>query len=77
MKIWRTEEEWFHQDCIQQVSTGKGGKLGIWGGISSQGPIEARIFDEKMDGQWYCDVLNHELKRSIAKLSDKGKIIYQ
>ena len=30
-----------------------------------------------MDWQTYCDVLNHELKRSMAKLSDQGKIIYQ
>ena len=60
-----------------KVSTGKGGKLGIWAGISGQGPTEARIFDENMDGKKYCDVLNHELKRSIAKLPDEGKIIYQ
>ena len=30
-----------------------------------------------MDGQTYCDVLNHELKESITKLPGKGKIIYQ
>ena len=33
MKIWSTDEERLHQDCIHQVSTYKGGKLGIWGGI--------------------------------------------
>ena len=30
-----------------------------------------------MHRQMYCDVLDHQLKRSIAKLPDKGKIIYQ
>ena len=45
--------------------------------ISGQEPTEARIFDENMNGQTYCDVLNHDLKQSIAKLPDKGKIIYQ
>lgn len=77
VKIWRTDEERLHQDCIQQVNTGRGGKLGIWGGISGQGPTEARIFDENMDGSMYCDVLSNELKRSMAKLQDKQKIIYQ
>ena len=76
VKIWRTDEEPLYQDCIQQGSIGKGGKLGIWGGISGQGPTEARIFDENMDGQTYCGVLSHELKRSIVKLPDKGKTIY-
>ena len=77
MKIWRTDEELLHQGCIQQVSIDKGRKLGIWGGISGQVPTEARIFDENLDGQTYCGVLNHELKRSIVKLPDKGKTIYQ
>ena len=77
VKVWRTDEERLHQDCIQQVNTGRGGKLGIWGGISGQGTTEARVFDENMDGQLYCDVLNNELKRSMAKLQDKHKIIYQ
>ena len=76
VKIWRTDEERLHQDCIQQVSTGKEGKLGIWGDISGQGSTETRIFDENMDGQTYCDVVHHELKRSITKLPDKGTIIY-
>ena len=77
MKIWLTDEERLHQDCIQQVSTGKEGKLSIWGSILDHEPAQARIFDENMDGQTYCDALNHELKRSIAKLPDRGKIIYQ
>ena len=77
VKIWRADEERLHQGCIQKVSTGTEGKLGIWGCLSGQGPTEARIFYENMDRQKYCDGLNHELKRSIGKLPDKGKIIYQ
>ena len=77
MKIWRTDEEQLHQDCIQQISTGKGGNQGTWGGISGQRSTEERIFDENMDGQRYCDALNHKLKRSTVKLPDKDKIIYQ
>ena len=39
--------------------------------------LKQAFFDENMNGQTYCDVSNHELKQSIAKLPDKGKIIYQ
>ena len=77
MKIWGADDERVHQSCIQQGSTGKGGKLGIWGCISGQGPTEARIFNANMDGQTYCDVLNPELQRSVGKLPDKGNIIHQ
>ena len=31
VKIWRTDEERLHPDCIQQLNTNNGGKLGIWG----------------------------------------------
>ena len=50
VKILHTDEERVHQDCIQLVSTGKRGKLDIWGGILGLEPTEARIFDENMDG---------------------------
>ena len=29
VKIWRTDDEWLLPDCIQQMSTGDGGKAGI------------------------------------------------
>ena len=77
VKIWRTDEERLHQDCIEQLTTGNGGKLGIWGGICGQGPTEAKIYDGNMNGELYCDVLAGELKRSIDKLRNKQKIIYQ
>lgn len=77
IKIWRTDEERLHPDCIQQLNTGNGGKLGIWGGISGQGPTEAKIFDGNMNGYLYCDVLEGELKRSMAKLTQKAKITLQ
>ena len=58
VKIWRNDEERLHSDSIQQVNTGRGGKLSIWESISSLGPTEARIFDKDMDGQMYCDISN-------------------
>ncbi|CAF4837101.1 unnamed protein product [Rotaria sp. Silwood1] len=77
VKIWRTDEERLHPDCVQQVNTVNGGRVGIWGGISGHGATEAKLFDENMDSEMYCDVLGGEFKRSIIKLHDKTKIIYQ
>ncbi|CAF1667223.1 unnamed protein product, partial [Rotaria magnacalcarata] len=77
VKIWRTDEERLHPDCIQQVNTGRGGKLGIWGGISGRGTTEARIFNENMNGSVYCEVLSNELKRSMNKFQDKARLIFQ
>ncbi|CAF4418049.1 unnamed protein product, partial [Rotaria magnacalcarata] len=77
VKIWRTDEERLHPDCIQQVNTGRGGKLGIWCGISGRGTTEARIFNENMNESVYCEVLSNELKRSMNKFQDKAKLIFQ
>ncbi|CAF4332391.1 unnamed protein product [Rotaria magnacalcarata] len=77
VKIWRTDEERLHPDCIQQVNTGRGDKLGIWGGISGRGTTEPRIFNENMNGSVYCEVLSNELKRSMNKFQDKAKLIFQ
>ena len=70
MKIRPTDKEWLHSDCIEQVNTGRGGKLGICGSISGQGPTKARIFDENMDGQMYCDIFSGKSKRLMAKPHD-------
>jgi transposase len=51
--------------------------LGIWGGICGQGPTESKIYDGNMNGELYCTVLGGELKRSLNKLRNKEKIIYQ
>ena len=61
-KIWRTDEERLHPDCIQQMNTGDGGKLGI----SGYGTTLSRIFDENMNGMTYCEVLRHELVQSMS-----------
>jgi hypothetical protein len=58
-------------------STGNGGKVGIWGGISGQGTTIARIFDDTMNGILYCDVLQNELKKSIARFPKKMPCMFQ
>ena len=75
VKIWRTDEEQLYLDCIEQVYTGRGRKLGIWRDISAQEPTEARSSDEIMDGQMYYGIFGRELKQSMAKLHDKDEII--
>lgn len=76
-KIWRLEKEKLLSECLEQTNAGDGGKLGIWGGISSFGTTSAKIYSENMNGGLYCDVLQHELKQSIAKIPHKTKIIFQ
>ena len=77
-KIWRLEKEKLLPECLQQMNTGDGGKVGIWGGgISGFGTTISRIYSENMNGILYCDVLEKELKQSIAKIPVKNKIIFQ
>ena len=77
VKVWRTDDERLLRECVQQMNTGDGGKVGIWGGISGEGTMSARIFDGTMNGMVYCDVLQKELKQSMAKLPKKTMFIFQ
>jgi hypothetical protein len=52
-KIWRMEKEKLLPECLQQMNTGDGGKVGIWGGISGFGTTNAKIYIENMNGQLY------------------------
>ena len=72
-KIWRTDEERLHSDCVQQMNTGDGGKLGIW----DYGTTLSRIFDENMNGMTYCEVLRHELVQSMSMMPNKSEFIFQ
>ena len=76
-KIWRLEKEKLLPECIQQTNTGDGGKVGIWGGISGFGATAARIYMENMNGKLYCDVLQHQLKHSMAQIPKTTKILFQ
>ena len=75
-KIWRLEQEKLLLECIQQTNTGDGGKVGIWGGISGFGARAAKIYMENMDGKLYCDVLQHQLKHSMAQISKNARIFF-
>ena len=72
-KIWRTDEERLHPDCIQQMNTDDGGKLPIW----DYGRTLSRIFDENMNGMTYCEVLRHELVQSMSMVPNKSELIFQ
>ena len=49
----------------------------IWGGISNFETTTAKIYTENINGQLYCDILETELKHSVAKFLKKTKIVYQ
>ena len=50
--------------------------VGIWGSISDFETTTAKVYTENLDGQLYCDVLEIELKRFMAKFP-KTKMIYR
>ena len=75
-KIWRLEKKKLLPECIQQTYTGDGGKVGIWSGISGFGTTAAKIYMENMDGKLYCDVLQHQLKHSVAQIPKNAMIFF-
>ena len=76
-KIWRLEKEKLLPECIQQTNTGNGGKVDIWGGISGFGATADRIYMENMDRKLHCDILQHQLKHSMAQILKNTKIFFQ
>ena len=75
-KICRLEKEKLLPECIQQTNTDDGGKIGIWAGISSFGASVAKIYMENMNVKLYCDVLQHQLKHSMAQIPKNTKIFF-
>lgn len=76
-KIWRLEKEKLLPECLELANTGDDGKLGIWGGISGFGTTIPLIYNENMNSELYCDVLEHQLKQSMQKLPMKNQMIFQ
>ena len=75
-KRWCLEKEKLLSECIQQSNTGDGGKVGIWKRTSEFGTTATKIYTETMDGKFYCDVLQHQLKPSIAQMPKKDQILF-
>ena len=76
-KIWRLEKEKLLPESIQQTNTSDDGKIDIWSGISGFGATAAKIYMENMDGKLYCDVLQHQLKHSMAQIPKNTKIFFK
>ena len=72
-KSRRLKKEKLLPECLQQTNAGDGRKMGI----SSFGTTTAKVYTENTNGQLYCDVLETELKRSMAKFPKKTKMVYQ
>jgi transposase len=72
MMVWWTKAEELDPDCLQQISTGNGGKVGVWGAICGYGTTSALLYSDNMNSTKYCEVLNNQLIPSIKRLP-KGK----
>ena len=62
------EKEKLLKGCIQQTNFGDDGKVGIWVGISGFDTTAPKICKEDIDGKLHCDVLQHQLKPSVAQI---------
>ena len=62
--IWRLYKEKLLPECMQQTNTSVDVKVGI----SGFGATAAKIYMGNMDGKLYCDVLQHQLKHSMAQI---------
>ncbi|CAF1495238.1 unnamed protein product [Adineta ricciae] len=75
--VWRTDAEKLNYDCIQQMNTGNGGKVGIWGGICGYGTTTALFYSDNMNSTKYCEVLKNQLIPSMKKLPNRHKFTFQ
>ena len=76
-KIWCLEKEKLLSECLQQTYADNDGNVGIWGGISDFGAINARIYTENMNGELYYDVLQNEMKYFLEKFPAPGKMMFE
>ncbi|CAF1529926.1 unnamed protein product [Adineta steineri] len=75
--VWRTDAEKLNSDCIQQMTTGDGGKVGMWGGISGYGKTTALFYSDNMNSTKYCEVLKNKLIPSMKKLPKGHQFTFQ
>ncbi|CAF4073853.1 unnamed protein product [Rotaria sp. Silwood2] len=62
VKIWRSDDERLLPECVQQMNTGNGGKIGIWGGLDC---LTTLIIDVKE----ICRELSNEVNvKELPKL---------
>ncbi|CAF2806478.1 unnamed protein product [Rotaria sp. Silwood2] len=77
MMVSRAKSEKLAPDCVQQLTTGDGGKVGIWGAMCEYGKTSAFVYSDNMDSTKYCEVLKNYLIPSIKRLPKEKKYIYQ
>ncbi|CAF4338913.1 unnamed protein product [Rotaria sp. Silwood2] len=75
--VWRSKTEKLTPDCIQQITTGCGGKVGIWGAICRYGTTSALLYSDNMNSIKYCEVLKNQLIPSIKRLPKGNKYTFQ
>ncbi|CAF3367541.1 unnamed protein product [Rotaria sp. Silwood2] len=77
MMVWRAKSEKLAPDCIHQLTTGDGAKVGIWGAMCGYGKTSAFVYSDNIDSTKYCEILKNYLIPSIKRLLKGKKYTYQ
>ena len=52
---WRTKDEQWKEGCMEVAAIG--GRVNIWGAVTSEGTSCFRIYSENTDSDVYCDII--------------------
>ena len=75
--MWHLKKEKLLLEGLQQTNINDDQKVGVRYNISVFGATTAKIFTKNVNIYLCCDVLQTELKRSVAKFLKKTKMIYR
>ena len=75
-KLWRLEKENLLPKCVHKPILVMLEKLAFGGDISGFGTTATKTHMENMDEKLYWDILQHQLKCSMAQMSRKSNFLY-
>ncbi|CAF4220132.1 unnamed protein product [Rotaria sordida] len=77
VKIWRTKDERWKEDCMEVAAVVVGGHVNFSGAITSEGTGCFRIYSENTNSNVYCDILNNYLIPTVHLYQMENDYIYQ
>ena len=70
--IWRTPKDTFNPQCIISTVKHGGDSVTVWGCFTHRGIGNLHILDRKMDMFYYLDILEQNLRLSVANFGFSG-----